>query len=48
MEFTEKFKTYTNTVLLRIIDNPDGYQPNAVETAKTMDKNAVMAFSFMC
>ena len=34
MEFNEKFKTYTNTELLRIIDNPDGYQPNAVETAK--------------
>lgn len=36
MEFAEKFKTYTNTELLRIIDNPDGYQPNAVETAKTI------------
>lgn len=36
MEFNEKFKTYSNTELLRIIDNPDGYQPNAVETAKTI------------
>lgn len=36
MEFNEKFKTYTNTELLRIIDNPVGYQPNAVETAKTI------------
>jgi hypothetical protein len=34
MEFTEKFKTYTNTELLRIIDNPNSYQPNAIETAK--------------
>lgn len=36
MEFTEKFKTYTNTELLRIIDNPDDYQPNAVETAQAI------------
>jgi hypothetical protein len=36
MEFNEKFKTYSNTELLRIIDNPDGYQPKAVETAKTI------------
>jgi hypothetical protein len=36
MEFTEKLKTNTNTELLRIIDNPDGYQPKAVETAKTI------------
>jgi len=36
MEFTEKFKSYTNTELLRIIDNPDGYEPTAVETAKTI------------
>jgi len=35
MEFNEKFKTFSNTELLRIINNPDGYQPNAVETAKT-------------
>ncbi len=36
MEFTEKFITYSNTELLRIIDNPEDYQPNAVETAKTI------------
>lgn len=36
MEFNEKFKTYSNTELLRIIDNPDGYKPKAVETAKTI------------
>ena len=36
MDFNEKFKTYSNTQLLRIIDNPDGYQPNAVETAKSI------------
>ncbi|WP_339704466.1 hypothetical protein [Algoriphagus aquimarinus] len=36
MEFNEKFKTYSNTELLRIIDNPDGYQTKAVETAKTI------------
>jgi len=36
MEFNERFNTYSNTELLRIIDNPDGYQPNAVETAKTI------------
>ena len=36
MEFTEKFKTYSNTELLRIIYNPDSYQPKAVETAKTI------------
>jgi len=36
MEFNERFKTYSNTDLLRIIDNPDGYQPNAFETAKTI------------
>lgn len=36
MDFNEKFKTYSNAQLLRIIDNPDGYQPKAVETAKTI------------
>jgi hypothetical protein len=36
MDFTEKFKTYTNTELLRIIDNPNDYQPKAVETAKIL------------
>lgn len=35
-DFTEKFKTYSNTDLLKIIQNPDDYQPLAVETAKTI------------
>jgi hypothetical protein len=34
MEFNEKFKTYSNTDLLRVIENPDDYQYQAVETAK--------------
>jgi len=29
MEFSEKFKTYSNADLLRIIENPDDYQPQA-------------------
>ena len=33
-DFTEKFKTYSNTDLLKIIESPDDYQPLAVETAK--------------
>ena len=33
-DFTEKFKTYSNTDLLKIIEIPDDYQPLAVETAK--------------
>jgi len=36
MEFDEKFKTYSNTELLRVIENPDNYQSQAVETAKTI------------
>jgi len=36
MEFYEKFKTYSDVELLRIIENPDDYQPQAVETAKAM------------
>ena len=36
MEFYQKFKTYSNTDLLRIIDKPDNYQLQAVETAKTI------------
>ena len=35
-DFTEKFKTYSNTELLKIIDNPDLYQPLAVETANSI------------
>lgn len=33
-DFTEKFSTYSNTDLLKIIDGPDDYQPLAVETAQ--------------
>jgi len=36
MEFDEKFKTYSNTDLLRVIENPNDYQFQAVETAKTI------------
>jgi len=36
MEFSEKFNTYSNVDLLRIIENPNDYQPQAVETAKTI------------
>ena len=35
-EFTERFKTYSNTELLKIIDNPDDYQPLAVEAANAI------------
>ena len=35
-DFFETFKTYSNTDLLVIIDNPKDYQPIAVETAKTI------------
>ena len=35
-DFTEKFSTYSNTDLLKIIDSPDDFQPLAVETAKTI------------
>lgn len=34
LDFFEKYKSYSNTKLLRIIDNADDYQPAAVETAK--------------
>jgi hypothetical protein len=33
-DFTEKFTTYSNSELLKIIESPDDYQPSAVETAK--------------
>jgi hypothetical protein len=36
MKFSEKFKTYSNVDLLRVIENPDDYQPQAVETAKNV------------
>lgn len=35
-DFTEKFSTYSNTELLKIIESPDDFQPIAVETAKTI------------
>ena len=34
MEFSEKYKTYSNADLLRVIENHDDYQSQAVETAK--------------
>lgn len=34
MEFYEKFKTLSNTDLLRIVANPSRYQPEAFDTAK--------------
>lgn len=33
-DFTEYYKTISNTELLIILDNPDGYQPLAIEAAK--------------
>jgi hypothetical protein len=33
-EFSEYFKTVSNAELLRIIENPENYQTNAVDTAK--------------
>lgn len=36
MEFTEKFKTFSNTDLFRIVDNSIDYQQDAVETAKAI------------
>jgi len=36
MEFSESFKTYSNAELLRVIENPDDYQPQAIETAKNI------------
>jgi hypothetical protein len=35
-DFTEKFTTYSNTDLLKIINSPDDFQPLAVETAKAI------------
>lgn len=34
-QFTERYKTFSNTDLLRVIDNQSDYQPKAVEAAKT-------------
>ena len=36
MDFSEKFSVYSNTDLLRIIENPNDFQSQAVETAKTI------------
>jgi len=36
MKFREKFEIYSNADLLRIIENPDDYQLQAVETAKNI------------
>jgi hypothetical protein len=36
MEFYEKYKTYSNSELLKIIEIPNDYQSQAVETAKTI------------
>jgi len=33
-QFTERYKTLSNSELLKIIDNPNDYQPLAVETAE--------------
>jgi len=34
MELIERFKAYSNAELLRVIENPNHYQPQAVEMAK--------------
>lgn len=36
MDFTKTFKDYSNTDLLKIIHNPNEYQSQAVDTAKTI------------
>lgn len=35
-DFTKRFATYSNSDLLEIINNPNNYQPLAVETAQTI------------
>ena len=35
-DFTEKFTTYSNSDLLKIIESPNDYQPLAIETAQTI------------
>jgi hypothetical protein len=39
MNFNKKFEAYSNANLLRIIENANDYQPQAVETAKTILAN---------
>jgi hypothetical protein len=34
-QFTERYKSFTNSDLLRVIENQSDYQPEAVEAAKT-------------
>ena len=41
--FTERYKTLSNTDLLKIIDNGADYQPLAVETAYTELENRKLA-----
>lgn len=36
MDFTERFNTYSNAQLLDIIENPNDYKPEALETAKAI------------
>lgn len=36
IDFTEKFKAYSNSDLLKITENPSAYQPLAVETAQSI------------
>lgn len=35
-DFTERYKTYSNSRLLEIIENTNDYQPDAIETAKAI------------
>ena len=39
MDFYERYKTYSNSQLLDIIEHPGDYQPDAVETAKAIIQN---------
>lgn len=36
MNFKDKYQTYSNTELIRIIQNPENYQPQAVEEARLL------------
>ena len=39
MDFIKKYEAYSTIQLLRIIDSPDDYQPDAVEAAKAIISN---------
>ena len=39
MDFIKQFEEYSTIKLLRIIDSPDDYQPEAVEAAKVILSN---------